>query len=294
MTEASRQIIGTYDSIGQSIVAAPRVRAEVSAMSGSSSDRRTYYRSIWISDFHLGTARCKAESLLDFLRNHCADNLFLVGDVIDGWNVGPAWYWDAAQTAVVEELWAWRRRGSRMIFIPGNHDEHNHDMIRTLFGEVEFHEHLVHRTAEGRRMLITHGHQFDGSPQVGRWIADVGGSVAYSAMLRLNLWYNRTGTSIESRRRAVKTHLKRRIKSTVHYLIDFRDEVVTQAARAQNVDGVICGHTHKPDYRLIGPILYVNDGDWVQSRSALVEEASGALRLLRWEPSTIAQSEVTA
>lgn len=96
------------------------------------SHERKYYRSIWISDFHLGTVRCKAESLLDFLRNHCAENLFLVGDVIDGWNVGPGWSWDAAQTEVIEELWAWRRRGTRMIFLPGNHDERSTEMVRTL------------------------------------------------------------------------------------------------------------------------------------------------------------------
>jgi UDP-2,3-diacylglucosamine pyrophosphatase LpxH len=291
MAESSRpsfeSYYESYKFIGKPVIDPP--------VADASHRERTYYRSIWISDFHLGTARCKAESLLDFLRSHCADNLFLVGDVIDGWNVGPAWCWDAAQTAVVEELWGWRRRGARMIFIPGNHDEHNSDMIRTLFGEVEFREDLVHRTAEGRRMLITHGHQFDGSPQVGRWIAEMGGSVAYSAMLRLNLWYNRASAGGESRQRAAKARLKRQIKSAVHYLIDFRDEAVTRAALGRKVDGVICGHTHHPDHRMIGPLLYINDGDWVQSRTALVEEADGALKLLRWEKTpTENQNEVDA
>lgn len=243
---------------------------------------RKYYRSIWISDFHLGTARCKAESLLDFLRNHCAENLFLVGDVIDGWNVGPGWCWDAAQTAVIEELWAWRRRGARMIFMPGNHDERSTEMVRTLFGAVECHEDFVHRTAEGRRMLITHGHQFDGALHGGRWLSAIG-SIGYSAALSLNIWYNRERVGSALSRRAARLYFKRQLKSAVHYLIDFRDEQVTRAAHRRKVDGVICGHTHKPDHRMIGPILYVNDGDWVQSRTALVEEASGVLRLVRWD-----------
>ena len=247
----------------------------------ASTPERKYYRSIWISDFHLGTVRCKAESLLDFLRNHCAENLFLVGDVIDGWNVGPGWCWNAPQTAVIEELWAWRRRGTRMIFMPGNHDERSTEMVQTLFGAVECHEDFVHRTAEGRKMLITHGHQFDGNLHGARWLSVIG-SVGYSAALRVNLWYNRERIGSISRQRAARLYFKRQIKSAVHYLMDFRDEQVTRAARYRKVDGVICGHTHKPDHRMIGPILYVNDGDWVQSRTALVEEASGALRLLRW------------
>lgn len=242
---------------------------------------RKYYRSIWISDFHLGTVRCKAASLLDFLRNHCAENLFLVGDVIDGWNVGPGWCWDAAQTAVIEELWAWRRRGTRMIFMPGNHDERSTEMVQTLFGSVQCREDFVHRTAEGRRMLITHGHQFDGSLHSGRWLSAIG-SVGYSAALRVNLWYNRECAASMSRRRAARLYLKRGLKSAVHYLIDFRDDQVSRATRQRKVDGVICGHTHKPDHRMIGPILYINDGDWVQSRTALVEEPSGLLRLVRW------------
>lgn len=244
---------------------------------------RKHFRSIWISDFHLGTARCKAEALLDFLRRHTAETLFLVGDVIDGWNVGPGWCWDGAQTAVVEELWAWRRRGTRMIFLPGNHDELATDMVRTLFGTVECHDDFVHRTAEGRRMLITHGHQFDNPRLQNGWWITLIGSIGYSAAMRLNLWYNSERAGSKGCQRAARQYLKRRIKSAVHYLVDFRDEQVTRAARHRKVDGVICGHTHKPDHRMIGPILYINDGDWVQSRTALVEEHSGELRIVRWD-----------
>ena len=129
-------------------------------------------------------------------------------------------------------------------------------------------------------MLITHGHQFEGGLNNGWWMSLIG-SIGYSAALRVNLWYNREG--IVSRRGATRTILRRRLKSAVHYLVDFRDEQVTRAARHRKVDGVICGHTHKPDHRMIGPTLYINDGDWVQSRTALVEEMSGVLRLVRWD-----------
>jgi UDP-2,3-diacylglucosamine pyrophosphatase LpxH len=241
-----------------------------------------YYRSIWISDFHLGTARCKAAALLDFLRGHCAENLFLVGDVIDGWNIGSGWCWDASQTAVVEEIWSWRRRGTRIVFLPGNHDERNATMVHTLFGSIECHDDLVHRTAEGRRMLVIHGHQFDGSMHPARWLSTMG-SISYSAALWINLWYNRESTEPGSRRRIARTYLRHRLKTTVHYLTDFEDGRVLEAARQHKVDGVICGHTHRPDHRMIGSILYLNDGDWVQSRTALVEETAGALSLIRWD-----------
>lgn len=130
-------------------------------------------------------------------------------------------------------------------------------------------------------MLITHGHQFDGSMHGARWLSIVG-SVGYSAALRLNLWYNRERLDADPHRRTARLYFKRRLKSVVHYMMDFRDEQVARTARHRKVDGVICGHTHKPDYRMVGPILYINDGDWVQSRTALAEEGSGALRLLRW------------
>lgn len=245
--------------------------------------QNTYYRSIWISDFHLGTKRCKSQALLTFLRSHCAENLFLVGDVIDCWNVGPGWHWDRAQTAVVEEIWAWRRRGTRITFLPGNHDETNSDLIRTLFGQIECAPQTVHRTAEGRRMLVVHGHQFDGSIHPARWLS-VMGSATYSAALKLNLWYNRERVRSSTRRIRPVACVRRRLKQTVHRLIDFDDRRVYDAARLEKVDGIICGHTHRPDYRNVGPFLYVNDGDWVQSRTALVEQADGTLRLLCAEP----------
>jgi UDP-2,3-diacylglucosamine pyrophosphatase LpxH len=236
------------------------------------------YRSIWISDFHLGTRRCKADALLEFLRRHRSEYLFLVGDIIDGWNFGPAWYWDSAQTALVAEIAAWRKRGTRVVFLPGNHDEGNPDLVRALIGPVEVRSGLIHRTAEGRRMLVIHGHQLKSSLHPDRWLSVVG-SHAYTAALQINLWYNRERK--RARRRIVASYLRRRLKRAVHNLVDFDDRPVFEVAREFKVDGVICGHTHRPDRRMIGPFLHINDGDWVQSRTALVEHRDGCLQLMQ-------------
>lgn len=251
-----------------------------------------YYPAIWISDLHLGTSCCRADVLLDFLRHHCAETLFLVGDVIDGWNMGPGWRWDAAQTAVVEEIWAWRRRGTKIVFIPGNHDETNIEMLRALLGSAECRTQLVHRTAQGRRMLVIHGHQFDGSMHPARWLSMMG-SIAYSTAWDINRWYNGTPPHI-SRRSKANAFLRKQIKDAVHRLIDFDERPVYEAALRNRVDGVICGHTHRPAYRELEDILYVNDGDWIRSCTALVEERSGSLRLLQWGPASISEELSTS
>jgi UDP-2,3-diacylglucosamine pyrophosphatase LpxH len=238
------------------------------------------YRSIWISDFHLGTPRCKTAALLNFLRTHRAEYLFLVGDIIDGWNFGRTWYWDAAQTAVVEEIAAWRKHGARVVFLPGNHDQDKPDLIRALCGPVEVRDELVHRTAQGLRLLVIHGHQLVRAHHPDRWMFRIGGR-AYSTALQINLWYNRE--SQRSARRVMTTYLRRRLKRAVHYLVDFDDRPVFEAARERNADGVICGHTHRPGFSKTGPYLYLNDGDWVQSLTALVEHADGALALMQYD-----------
>lgn len=248
------------------------------------------YRSIWISDFHLGTARCKARPLLEFLQNHRAETLFLVGDIIDGWNMGPGWCWTPEQTAVVEEIWAWRRRGTRIVFIPGNHDENDGELVRMLFGSIECHPWFLHRTADTRRMLVIHGHQFDSPYHGNRWFS-IMGSLGYSSALKINLWYNRGVTRSDPDGPGKLGLLRRRLKQAVHQLVDFPDARVIDGAQEHRADGVICGHTHRPDYRMTGPILYVNDGDWVQSKTALVEERDGTLQLLRWPAGSQRASE---
>lgn len=237
-------------------------------------------RSIWISDLHLGTRRCQAEALFDFLVHHEAANLFLVGDIVDGWNRGPGWYWSAAQAAVAAELRDWARRGTRVVLIPGNHDlsaVQAEELLGLTHGEPQ----LIYRTLEGRRMLVIHGHQFDRRLAAGRWWQ---GSQAYAMALRINDWYGHDWDKRCERPRSLSAYFRYRLKRAVQYLTDFDDRAVFEAVRERRADGIICGHTHRPEQRLIGPVWYVNDGDWVESRTALVEGWDGSLRLVRWDP----------
>jgi UDP-2,3-diacylglucosamine pyrophosphatase LpxH len=243
---------------------------------------KTYYRAIWISDVHLGTPLCKAEALYDFLISHEAESLYLVGDIVDGWNVGPGWHWSLAQTAVVEEIARWHRSGVRVVFLPGNHDEANIDMAQTLFGSVAVRYQLLHKTAEGRRMLVIHGHQFDGTLNPNRWFSRMG-SNAYGRAMQLNHWTEqRLRVSGEAGGRSVITFVTDRVRRAFEYLTDFRESAVSEGARRYRADGVICGHIHRAEQRLIGSVMYVNDGDWVRSCTALVETHDGTLRLVNW------------
>jgi UDP-2,3-diacylglucosamine pyrophosphatase LpxH len=246
------------------------------------SARRTRrYRAIWISDLHLGTPRCQARPLLDFLRHCQPENLYLVGDIVDGWVWGPSWYWSPAQSAVVDEVARLYRLGVRVVFLPGNHDEFSHDLVQSLFGPVAIAEKLIHRTAEGRRMLVIHGHQFDGSLNPNRLLS-VMGTQAYTTALRIDKWYNSHRLELDRRHGALAIYFKDRLRKAVQYLTDFDDRSVLRTIRQHNADGVICGHIHRAEQRQIDSIWYLNDGDWVESCSAVVEEHDGALRVVRW------------
>ncbi len=149
-----------------------------------------YYRAIWISDLHLGTRACKASSLLDFLRHHIAETLYLVGDIVDGWNWGPSWYWSQAEQELVNEIVQWRHRGANVVFLPGNHDESKIDLVEELLGPIPSTGSLIHTTADGARMLVIHGHQFDGSLNPNRLLPIIG-SHGYRRAQRIHDWYHR-------------------------------------------------------------------------------------------------------
>jgi UDP-2,3-diacylglucosamine pyrophosphatase LpxH len=240
----------------------------------------TKYRTIWISDIHLGTAGCKAEYLLDFLKHNDADTLYLVGDILDAWQLKRGWYWRQAHNDVVQKLLRKARKGARVIYIPGNHDEPLRDFLELSFGGVEITGEAVHITADGRRLLVIHGDLFDGVIQHAKWLAYLGDSL-YDMILKINHWFNHVRVKLGFPYWSLSQYLKHKAKKAVSFICDF-EEALANEARRRGLDGVVCGHIHKAEIRDIDGVLYCNDGDWVESLSALVETHAGELRVIRW------------
>ena len=244
------------------------------------SEAETKYRAIWISDIHLGTAGCKAEYLLDFLKHNDADTLYLVGDILDAWQLKRGWYWRQAHNDVVQNLLRKARKGARVIYIPGNHDEPLRDFLGLMFGGIEVVGEAVHVTADGRRLLVIHGDLFDGVIQHAKWLAYLGDSL-YDLILKINHWFNHVRVRMGFPYWSLSQYLKHKAKKAVSFICDF-EEALANEARRRGLDGVVCGHIHKAEIRDIGGILYCNDGDWVESLTALVESHDGALSIVEW------------
>lgn len=238
------------------------------------------YRTIWISDLHLGTRGCRAEFLLDFLRCNDADTIYLVGDIIDGWRLKKSWYWPQTHNDVVQKVLRKVRKGARVLYIPGNHDEWLRDYTLLEFGGVEVAEEAVHVTADGRRLLVVHGDVFDAVIKHARWLAMLGDG-AYAVALWLNRHFNIARRRLGYQYWSLSAHLKHRVKNAMQYVGSFADAVADEARR-RAVDGVVCGHIHYPEMREIKGVLYCNDGDWVESCTALVEHFDGTLELINW------------
>jgi UDP-2,3-diacylglucosamine pyrophosphatase LpxH len=238
------------------------------------------FRTIWISDTHLGTAGCQAGRLLDFLRCTESDQLYLVGDIIDGWQLKRRWYWHQSHNDVVQKILRKARKGTEVIYIPGNHDEAVRHFLGVAFGGIAIRDEAVHTTARGLRLLVTHGDLFDGVVQYARWLAYLGDQL-YTLSLHLNRWLNALRARLGLRYWSLAQFLKHRVKNAVSYIVAF-EEALASEARARQFDGVVCGHIHQAEIRDIGGILYCNDGDWVESLTALVENADGDLSILHW------------
>ena len=238
------------------------------------------YRTIWISDVHLGTRGCKADFLLDFLRSTESEHLFLVGDMVDGWRLKRSWYWPQAHNDVVQKLLRKARKGTAVTFIPGNHDEFVRDYLEFNFGEVRVSNEVVHVTADGRKLLVIHGDQFDTVVVYAKWLAHLG-DWAYNMALALNHWLNWGRRRLGMGYWSLSAYLKQRVKNAMQYIASFADAVADEARR-RGVDGVVCGHIHHAELRAIGDILYCNSGDWVESCTALVEHFDGRLELIDW------------
>jgi len=241
---------------------------------------RQRFRTLWISDLHLGTPGCQARALLDFLKHTECETLFLVGDIIDGWQLKRHWYWPQAHNDVVQKLLRKARNGTRVIFIPGNHDEFARKYLNHNFGGVEVAEEWIHETADGRKLWIIHGDLFDGVIQCAKWLAHVGDSL-YEFTLKLNRHLNSMRARMGLPYWSLSAYLKQKVKRAVSYVGDF-EMAVAREARKRGVQGVVCGHIHHAEMRDIDGILYCNDGDWVESLTALAEAPDGTLDLLHW------------
>ncbi len=237
-------------------------------------------RTVWISDIHLGTPGCQADALLDFLRHTDCDTLYLVGDIVDGWQLRRNWYWPQAHNDVLQKLLRKARKGTRVIYVPGNHDEFARSYLGHNFGGIDVAEEWIHTTADGRRLWVTHGDFFDGVVQCAKWLALVG-DWAYTLTLRLNVQFNRLRARLGLPYWSLSNYLKQRVKRAVSYISDF-ESALAREARIRGMDGVVCGHIHHAEMREIDGILYANDGDWVESLTALCEHADGRLEILDW------------
>ena len=236
------------------------------------------FRTLWISDLHLGTPGCQAEALLGFLKHTECETLYLVGDIIDGWQLRRQWHWPQAHNDVVQKLLRKARKGTRVIFIPGNHDEFARRYVGHNFGGIEVAEDWVHETADGRKLWVTHGDLFDGVIQCAKWLAHVGDSL-YEFTLRLNRHLNSMRARLGLPYWSLSKYLKLKVKRAVSYVGDF-EAALAREARKRGAHGVVCGHIHHAELREIDGILYANDGDWVESLTALAEHADGRLEII--------------
>jgi len=238
------------------------------------------YRTIFISDVHLGTPGCQADILLDFLSRNRAETIYLVGDIIDAWRLRRGWFFPQAHNDIVQEILARAHDGTKIHYIPGNHDELMRQFLGTHFGGVDVAPSASHVTADGRRLLVTHGDQFDSIVINAKWLAQLGDR-AYDFALWLNTWYNRAKRLWGGQYWSLSNWAKQQVKQAVKFISDY-ERVLAEQARRGGYDGVVCGHIHRATIRKIEGLDYVNTGDWVESCTAVVEHMDGRLELIDW------------
>jgi UDP-2,3-diacylglucosamine pyrophosphatase LpxH len=240
----------------------------------------TMYRSIFISDFHLGTKTCRAADLLDFLKNHDAMYIYLVGDIVDGWELKKNWYWSQLHNDVIQKILRKARKGAIIKYLPGNHDAFARQFIDLHFGGIAVTDRALHPTADGRTLLVMHGDEFDGVVTQSRWLASMGSS-AYIFAVKLNYVYNLIRRRLGYPYWSLSAWLKHKVKNAFTYIDTFERTLAGEAKRLQ-ADGVVCGHIHRASMRECDGVMYYNSGDWVESCTALVEHHDGTMELVTW------------
>ena len=249
-------------------------------LGGPSAAEPLRFRAIFISDCHLGTPGCQAGALLEFLRSTESDYLYLVGDIIDGWQLKRRWYWHQLHNDVVQKVLRKVRKGTQVVYVPGNHDEAARHYVGVDFGGVAIRHEAIHVTRLGRRLLVTHGDLFDGVVTYARWLALLGDRL-YKLILNLNQHFNAARARMGMPYWSLSQFLKFKVKNAVSYINAF-EEALAREARTRGFDGIVCGHIHHAEIREIGEILYCNSGDWVESLTALVEAHDGTMSILHW------------
>ena len=250
------------------------------------------YRSIFLSDMHLGTRGCQAPLILDFLKYNDADCYFLVGDIIDGWRMRASFYWPQAHNDVIQKLLRKVRRGARMVFVPGNHDEFARQFIGLSFGGVEIVRNVMHTTADGRKFLVMHGDEFDVVVRHSKWLAFLG-DWAYDAAIFINTHFNAVRRWFGFGYWSFSAWAKFKVKNAVNFIGCFEEQLAGEARR-RGADGIICGHIHHPTIRKIDGITYVNTGDFVESCSLVVEHQDGRLEVKYWSKPFAGQALVVS
>ncbi|WP_120076269.1 UDP-2,3-diacylglucosamine diphosphatase [Aurantiacibacter odishensis] len=277
---------------GGGVSAFPDLERHKPATPERSAEGRRKYRTIWISDIHLGTKGCNADLLVDFLDSVDCETMYLVGDIIDGWRLKKKFYWPDAHNDIVWRIMKRAKRGTRVVYIPGNHDEMFRQFTGLNFGGIEIRRAAFHDTADGRRLMVLHGDEFDAVMLSHRWLAFVGDAL-YHFMMGVNHWVNAVRRRLDLPYWSLSKMAKHKVKNAVEFIGKY-EEVVARAAGERGVDGVVCGHIHTAEHRMFTHdgkrIEYWNDGDWVEGCNALVEHADGRMEILHW-PEEVARRE---
>ena len=238
------------------------------------------YRTIWISDIHLGSKGSQSEHLLEFLKYNDSEYLYLFGDIIDGWRLTKKWYWPQSHNDVIQKILRKARKGTKVFYIPGNHDEGSRSFIGLTFGDIKIRNQAFHLTAKEKKLWVVHGDMFDHVIQHARWLAYIGDS-AYTFLLWINKWFNDLRRFFNLPYWSLSQYLKLKVKKAVSFINAFETLMVKEAHR-RGCDGVVCGHIHKSELKEINNLIYANDGDWVESLTALVEHKDGELEIVNW------------
>ena len=239
------------------------------------------YRTIWISDLHIGSTQCQAEILLDFLKYNDSEKLYLVGDIVDFWALSKKMYWPSSHNIIIQKLLRKARHGTQIIYIPGNHDENLREYDEYIFGDITIKNSDIHITASGQRLLIVHGDEYDTIARHNRWLSYVG-NVGYDWLIEMNraIRYFRQLLGVQSHF-SLATYVKFKVKNLAQFIYHYEESIV-HILKNEKVDGVICGHIHHPEIKQIDGFWYINTGDFVKNCTAIVEHFDGRLELLQW------------